>query len=373
MQDLGAGMASRPIWAPTAADTSGLPAPREPSWLPLPAALRELRGDVRQGTAPAPLGLPLSLLSMEDEPGSSTVFSAGTAACDGASDGDAASADSVQPQGSPGRGATVAAVAAHAERQLSGPYQLWSLAEAELARHALLALQGVAASLLRLQALLAAPGALPRRSIAGLLRKLAEAAELRLRLQRFVAAFSDSGAKAGAARPGSSGGRSYVDSKGGSCGQDPVQQAFAAAVADVLQRQSAALQQLEQQEGSPWVQAVEVAGSQGRRLFGRGPSLLQVSLHTGRLQGQLRSLADLCWCGFSPATEDYPMEGGEGAAGTAEEAQQAQQQQQPQQLGGGGPCLWEEGGFPAGVRLLNYLFECANEAGGWQFACLCCK
>ena len=373
MQDLGAGMASRPIWAPTAAGTSGLPAPREPSWLPLPAALRELRGDVRQGAAPAPLGLPLSLLSMEDEPGSSTVFSAGTAACDGASDGDAASADSVQPQGSPGRGATVAAVAAHAERQLSGPCQLWSLAEAELARHALLALQGVAASLLRLQALLAAPGALPRRSIAGLLRKLAEAAELRLRLQRFVAAFSDSGATAGAARPGSSGGRSYVDSKGGSCGQDPVQQAFAAAVADVLQRQSAALQQLEQQEGSPWVQAVEVAGSQGRRLFGRGPSLLQVSMHTGRLQGQLRSLADLCWCGFSPATEDYPMEGGEGAAGTAEEAQQAQQQQQPQQLGGGGPCLWEEGGFPAGVELLNYLFERANEAGGWQFACLCCK
>lgn len=320
---------------------------------------------------PAPLGLSLSLLSMDDEPGSSTVFSGGAAAWDGASDGDAASADSVQPQGSPGRGA--AAAAAAAERQLGGPSQLWTLAEAELARHALLALQGVAASLLRLQALLAAPGALPRRSISGLLQKLAEAAELRLRLQRFVTAFSEGGAAAGAAQPCSNDGSEGCE--GGGSGQDPVQQAFAAAVADVLQRQSAAIQQLEQEEGSPWVQAVEVAGSHGWRLFGRGPSLLQVALHTGRLQLQLRSLADLCWCGLSPAADGSPMAedalpaqaavGGEdgSAAEEAQRAQQGQKAQQQQQLGSTGPCLWEEGSFPAGVQLLNYLFERANEAG----------
>ncbi|KAI7838596.1 hypothetical protein COHA_007604 [Chlorella ohadii] len=369
LQDLGAGLASRPVWAPTAAGAA-LPAPREPSWLPLPAALRELRGDARRGAVPAPLGLSLSLLSMDDEPGSSTVFSGGAAAWDGASDGDAASADSVQPQGSPGRGA--AAAAAAAERQLGGPSQLWTLAEAELARHALLALQGVAASLLRLQALLAAPGALPRRSISGLLQKLAEAAELRLRLQRFVTAFSEGGAAAGAAQPCSNDGSEGCE--GGGSGQDPVQQAFAAAVADVLQRQSAAIQQLEQEEGSPWVQAVEVAGSHGWRLFGRGPSLLQVALHTGRLQLQLRSLADLCWCGLSPAADGSPMAedalpaqaavGGEdgSAAEEAQRAQQGQKAQQQQQLGSTGPCLWEEGSFPAGVQLLNYLFERANEA-----------
>ena len=80
--------------------------------------------------------------------------------------------------------------------------------------------------LLRLQALLAAPGALPRRSTAGLLRRLAEAGELRLRLQRFVAAFSDNGPVTGAlARPASSSG--YADTSSG-VGNDPVQQAFAA-------------------------------------------------------------------------------------------------------------------------------------------------
>lgn len=350
-------MASRPVWAPTAA-ASALPPPREPSWLPLPGALRELRGDARRGAAPAPLGLPLSLLSMDDAPGSSTVFGSGPTAWDAASDGDAASANSVQPQGSP---TATAGAAAPTERQLGGPCQLWSLEEAQLARHALLALQGVVASLLRLQALLAAPGALPRRSISGLLRKLAEAGELRQRLQRFVAAFSGSDPTAG--RPASSSGGANSD--GGGTSHDPVQQAFAVAVADVLQRQSAALQQLEQQEGAPWVQAVEVGGSQGRRLLGRGPSLLQVALHTGRLQAQLRSLADLCWCGFSPAADGSPMAEDGGDVDAEEEAQQGQQRGQ-QQLGGSGPCLWEEGGFPSGVQLLNHLFERANEAGVWS-------
>ena len=367
MQELGAGLASRPVWAPTAAGAA-LPAPREPSWLPLPGALRQLRGDARRGAPPPPLGLPLSLLSMEEEPGSSTLFSPSAGAWDGLSDGDAASADSVQPQSGRGRDAA-AAEAASGERPLGQPPQLWSLAEAELARHALLALQGVAASLLRLQALLGAPGALPRRSIAGLLHKLAAAGELRLRLQRFVAAFTGGGAAFG--RP----------TGGGSGGGDPVQHAFATAVADVLQRQSAALQQLEQQEGSPWVQDVAAGGIPGRRLAGRGPSLLQVALHTGRLQLQLRSLAHLCWCGPAAAAEGSP-EGGAapadaaaagaedcGVPGAAEQQQEGQREgeESERQLGSSAdPCLWEGGGFPQGVALLNYLYGRASEAGeGW--------
>ena len=314
----------------------------------MPASLVELRGDGRRGAPPGPLGLPLSLLSMGDEPGSSTVFSADAdvaagaawaASWGGGSEGDAASADSVQPQQGPGQ-----YVGGGAMEQLPG--QLWSLGEAELAQHALLALQGVAASLLRLQALLAAPQALPRRSVEGLLRKLAAAGELRQRLQHFVAAFSS----------GSSG----RSSNGGASSREPVQQAFAHAVSDVLQRQAAALQQLEQEQGTSWVQAVSVGGVPGRRLHRRGPTLMQVALHSGRLQLQLRSLADLCWC--TSADTVAGEEAGEDADGGSCMGDAARDPQQ-QAVGGGGGCRWHQGSFPASTHLLDYLYRRANEAG----------
>ena len=143
-----------------------------------------------------------------------------------------------------------------------------------------------------------------------------------------------------------------------------MQQAFAAAVAQVLQRQSAALQQLEQQQACSWVQTVAVGGTPGRRFHGRGPSLLQVALHTRRLQLQLRSLADLCWCSLAAGAD------GSGNAGIASAASGPGLDPQPAQPELGGSWLWQQG-FPAGTELLDYLYRRANEAGtahcpSWQ-------
>lgn len=145
LQDLAAGLGSRPVWDP--ASSAALPPLRSAAWLPVPASLAELRGDARRGARPAPLGLPMSLLSMGDEPGSCTLFSA--AADEGwGSDGeaDAASADSVQPvlgaeSGRRSGGAAGTAGMAPATISVDLLVKLWSLQEAELAQHALLALQ----------------------------------------------------------------------------------------------------------------------------------------------------------------------------------------------------------------------------------------
>ncbi|KAL4440506.1 hypothetical protein ABPG75_003507 [Micractinium tetrahymenae] len=336
--DLAAGLGSRPVWDPAGA--AALPPLRSAAWLPVPASLAELRGDARRVARPPPLGLPLSLLSMGDEPGTSTFFSA-DAAQDWGSDGeaDAASADSIQPVVGPGSGiggAAGAAGAASGACQLDLSVKLWNLEEAELAQHALLVLQGVAASLRRLQALLAAPDALPRRSVASLLRRLAAAGELRQRLQQFVAAFTSP----------TQHGHSTRSEAASSAGWDPVQHAYAAAVSEVLRRQSAALQQLEQQQGTPWVQTVAVGGSQGRQLHSRGPTLLQVALHSGRLQLQLRRLAELCWCaGGGSMDAEQEAEGFEHEMGSMH-----------------GRGHWQAGGFPAGTELLSYLYRHASEA-----------
>lgn len=337
-------MDSRPVWGPTAA-ASLLP-PRSASWLPIPASLLEMQRDSRRDAPLRPLGLPLSLLGMSDSPGCSTMFSQEAAAAaaweEGSDGGDAASADSVQPQG---LGFAVAAADAGrdglggsggaAAWQQAG--QLWSLAEAELAQQALLALHGVASSLLQLQAMLEMPDTLPRRSIAGLLQSVAVAAELRQRLHEFVAALS------GTSGSGSGSGSIH----------DPVQQSFATAVAQVLQRQSAALQQLEQQQSRSW-QELSAAGTgamPGQRLHSRSPTLLQVSLHTRRLQLQLHGLADLCWCctASQGCGSDGDLEGGAGPA--AAQVQQLETR-----------WLWQDG-FPGGTALLDYLYRRTNEAG----------
>ncbi len=207
-------------------------------------------------------------------------------------------------------------------------------------------LQGVAASLCRLQALLAAPAALPRRSVATLLHRLADAGELRQRLQHFVDAFTLGRSPAA---PSAVGACCTQQAAGSGLASDSVQHAFAVAVADVLRRQSAALQQLEQQQGGPWVQTVAVAGTQGRQLHSRGPTLLQVALHSGRLQLQLRRLAELCWCACGGPTGDVDEADGWREEGSFDRG-----------------CRWQDGGFPAGTELLNYLYCRASEAGeGW--------
>lgn len=382
LQDLAVGLGSRPVWDPASSTT--LPPLRSAAWLPVPGSLAGLRGGAGRRAAPSPLGLPLSLLSMGDQPGSCTLFSTG-AGEEWASDdeADAASADSVEPVMGPGdawRSGGSASTAGAFRMDLS--VKLWGLQEAELAQHALLALQvqplpvvpsalprcclrrpfapgwhtgwlqfasfrhtprptllqGVTASHHRLQALLATPDALPRRSVAALLHRLAAASELRQRLQCFVAAFTSGGAAAQAAHGGAA----------GSPCRDSVQRAFAVAVAEVLRRQSSVLQQLEQQQSTPWVQAAAVGGTQGCQLHSRAPTLLRVALHSGRLQLQLRRLAELCWCTDGSVVgglHDAASSRGHGEGGLDS------------------AWRWQDGGFPTGTELLNYLYGHASEAG----------
>ena len=336
LQDMASGLSGRPVWAPC--DAGALPPLRSPAWLPVPPALAQLRGDSRRGAQPGPLGLPLSLLSMGDEPGSGTLF-AGGAAFDAASD--AASADSVQALSSgPGGGAGSTSVQPAPVQQVGLSVKLWGLEDAEVAQQALLALQGVSACLRRLQALLGAPDALPRRSALGLLTRLTEAAQLRQRLQHFVAAVS--------------GGCSGSSGSGGGPPSDPVQQAFAVAVGEVLQRQAAALQALELQEGTEWVQTA-VGGTCGTRLHSRGLTLLQVALHTGRLQRQLHRLAGLCWCHVGEEGDSASESGSDGADSAARCSRAGSRPCSP--------CPWESGDFPGGTQLLTYLYRHASEAG----------
>lgn len=204
----------------------------------------------------------------------------------------------------------------------------------------------MAASLRRLQALLAAPDALPRRSLAPLLQRLAAAGELRRRLQNFVVAFTLG--SAAAAPVGGSARIAHGEALSGLV-PDSVQHAFAVAVEEVLRRQSAALQQLELQQGTAWVQTVAVGGTQGRQLHSRGPTLLQVALHSGGLQLQLRRLAELCWCTDSWQTSCLDQAGDEREQGGLDSS-----------------CRWQDGGFPAGTELLAYLYSRASEAGEGQ-------
>ncbi|PSC71851.1 phosphatase 2C 22 [Micractinium conductrix] len=337
LRDMASGLSGRPVWAPC--DAGALPPLRSPAWLPVPPALAQLRGDSRRGAQPGPLGLPLSLLSMGDEPGSGTLF-AGGAAFDAASD--AASADSVQALSSgPGGGAGSTSVQPAPVQQVGLSVKLWGLEDAEVAQQALLALQGVSACLRRLQALLGAPDALPRRSALGLLTRLTEAAQLRQRLQHFVAAVS--------------GGCSGSSGSGGGPPSDPVQQAFAVAVGEVLQRQAAALQALELQEGTEWVQTA-VGGTCGTRLHSRGLTLLQVALHTGRLQRQLHRLAGLCWCHVGEEGDSASESGSDGADSAARCSRAGSRPCSP--------CPWESGDFPGGTQLLTYLYRHASEADG---------
>lgn len=163
-----------------------------------------------------------------------------------------------------------------------GDGDLWTLEEADLARDALLALQGVHSALMRLQGALDVPHALPRRSVAGVLSKVAAAAELRQRLQAFVAAHLDTvgtdpapgaamaaaaGVEEGAAQADGEAEEGGGDAQsgtyalaartplaqaaaaaaerrraGGGGRAHPVLRAFAAAVGEVLRQQAAALQ-----------------------------------------------------------------------------------------------------------------------------------
>lgn len=185
-----------------------------------------------------------------------------------------------------------------------------------------LRLQGVHSALMRLRGMLRMMRALPRLSVAGILERVAAAAELRQQLQLFVAVHLSTAGAAGtvpdtaAAAPaaakvtpskggqgdGSSprvlrsttaavNGAGATPSKrlGGSaactadgCSSDPVLRAFAAAVGEVLRQQVAALQALECERSAAWVRSLQVAGKPGKQVHRRGLTLLQVALHTGR-------------------------------------------------------------------------------------------
>jgi hypothetical protein len=96
----------------------------------------------------------------------------------------------------------------------------------------------------------------------------------------------------------------------------------------------------------------------------RTPSLLQVALHTRRLQLQLRSLAELCWCcpeAAGPPAHEQPqsaiLDDAEGQQQAAWELGAGQQQ-----AAQGKRRRWQEG-FPRGTDLLDYLYRRVSEAG----------
>lgn len=336
-RELGACLAARPAWDPTAAAYAPRPAPA--AWLPLPPALVEMRSDTRRGRGPVSLGLPPGLLMLDGEPGALTLL--GSGGTEDVSDSEQSEEEEEATAAQPGHPAT-AATATLATRVnrwtrrslLAGGPGLWTVQEAELARDGLLALQGVRSALVRLQAALAAPASLPRRSAAGLVAQLAAAGEVRQRLQRFVDVHTGTAAAPTAAAAGSAAADALLD---------PVQQAFAAGVSEVLRQQAAALQLFEQTQGRPWLEEVVEArtdappaaatsgasGAQpiGMRFHRPALSLLQVALHTGALQRQLAGLALLCWCDGAEARR-----------------------------------CWEAAGFPAGAELLSYLYACVQAA-----------
>ena len=396
-------MSSRPAWNPTAA--AYMPRPASAAWLPLPGSLVEMRGDARRGAGPSALGRPLKLLAMDGTPGSFTLFDlAEGEEEDAGSDADVASADSVLPKAplglaalGPGGagGAGLAATAAgkwQQQQQLGqggrrlvlrpgGGWGLWSAEEAELARDGLLALQGVHSALVRLQAALAAPAVLPRRAAAGLVAQLVVAGEVRQRLQRFVGMLSPHvvGGSSGISGGGIGGSGWGARGELASAEElpDPVAHALAAAVGEVLRQQAAALQLLEQQHGVPWVEeVVDIGGGEGaaagtaaaavrpgsrgggggasggavcgRRFHRPSLTLLQVVLHTGRLQRQLASLAELCWCQLDRDSSSISSSSGTTTSSSGG--------------AGEGVCRWEADGFPSGTALLSYLYSRVQQA-----------
>ena len=379
---------ARPAWAPVS--LQGLLPLESSGWLPITAALMEMKGDPRSAasTAAPPLHIPLSTLAMDRTPGAVTAFHQ-----------DYRSPEKVRPQQQglfstptvvplpvvdfpPRRGLqTTTSTAAmmdallhdappshvfskerlKKEVLLGNGASLWTLEEAELARDAVLALQGVHSSLLRLRGCLAAAHALFRPATAGVLRRIERAAACRHRLQSFIDAFSmQSCSSSSSSSHFSSSSSAKIDGLPPSR-VDPISSALAAALRDVLLSVDRQLAQLEAENAIEWVRGVQFApvegslpgerGSStlgGKILQGSGLSLTRVAVLTGKIQNMLCMLCSIFWCNLADVVAEVDNHTESKGVETP-----------PSPIEGKGHCLceWQVTPPPQGVALLDALFE----------------
>ena len=284
---------ARPNWEPNRA--GGLP--KYHGWLPIPELLLQTphRVEVQQAKL---MHVPLAVLGMDEDPGSYIFFDGlqnRFSETDGHHDSEAVTAKVPMP---------------YLEEKESMKGSLWGLEEAEVGKDAVLALQGVQTSIERLKSMVeGSAGMLQTPSLTGVLKPILVASHNRLRLEKFVSAFTTTGSEF-------------------------VMCALAHAVDFILRRHAAALQQLESDEATTWTTHVTVGSViEGRNSHGQGMTPLQVGLHTRGFQRHLDLLAHLLWC-------------------------QAPQQGDPEMR----CCLWEVDKPPQGSALLTYLYNKILEA-----------
>ena len=162
---------------------------------------------------------------------------------------------------------------------------LWNVEETDAARHALLALQGVHASLHYLRGVLAADTALYRPSVAGILRRIEISASCRERLESCIEHTL-----------GTRGGQENRRSGG-----NAVAVSMAVALHDVLRSIDQRLSSIESKHGVDWVfESVSMHGEgktcgvavEGRVAHQRGLSVLTVAVLTSTIQKSLRILSN---------------------------------------------------------------------------------
>lgn len=347
LAELSQGLQARPSWAP--ASVQGLPPLYSGGWLPITPALMEMRGDTRKVVPPAPLNVPLSTLAIERTPGAVTGFSCGIKARS-TDKGGGKSIGGIKdsPVESSGNGNLINPAAAEMDKvstmdkkTLLGSGTLWTLEESQLARDALLSLQGVYSSLLRLRGALAAAHALPHPAASGILNRIERAASCRHRLQIFIDAFGSIHRITNSSSLfDSTAALQNNDNNKHQNNKDPVLSALAAGLNDILLSFSQQLSSLETSHATEWVHTINLAaadggpGIRGKVLQGQGLSLTRVAVLTGKVQTMLRVLSSMFWC--NDVTADQ---------------------------GNGTRCEWEVGqGPPRGPALLSLLCHYAEEA-----------
>lgn len=326
LADLDTCLETRPVWAPTAAE--GLPTKQGGGWLPIPHSLAQLQGDPRRHAPATPLRVPIGVLATDASPGAGTAFQAFKDQQTGTSPSVSRPLSARKPgQGSPIKVAAAARRQAAAEQEEAARRKaacsrgMWTGEEIDLARDAILSLQGVHSALMRLHGVLAAPHALPRPAAAGLLRSVQRAARVRQGLESFVAAHSGTGYVSGRMEVFNTDvtGEEGTSSAPGP-GYDPVLVAFASAVGDLLRQLTEELSSLELLDGG------STSGG------APGPSLLHVAAGTREVQAELHTLGTLCWCTQAP--------------------------------GSAGLWTWEVTPPPTGTALLQYLYHQEQAAEG---------
>ncbi|KAL0023111.1 hypothetical protein WJX77_002676 [Trebouxia sp. C0004] len=223
------------------------------------------------------------------------------------------------------------------------------VSEQVLAQEASNALQGVAASVRRLQGGKICTPTVKAASLAGILQAVVTSGRRRQALDHFVVAF---GVDSSNRTPPSS---------------DPVLQAFTAAVQSLLRGQTCALQHLpeavKERRMAEQSHSSMVAGRRTECQRGLpAVTVLEVVLHTERLQAQLLTLSTLCWCEPLPvpdtSTTSQLMSEIIHSRRVTQPHSQASQTPHQQSWG----CRWAQEGFPKGPALLSYLYSELQES-----------